>query len=67
MIKTLDEPIQNKSQLIQYFIDGIKKNDQLRIGVEHEKFLFNKDGLHRVNYSQIKKLFEILTIRGWEL
>ena len=67
MITTLNEPIQNKSQLIQYFIDGIKKNDQLRIGVEHEKFLFNKDGLHRVNYSQIKKLFEILTIRGWEL
>ena len=67
MITTLNEPIQNKSQLIQYFIDGIKKNDQLRIGVEHEKFLFNKDGLQRIDYSQIKKLFEILTIRGWEL
>ena len=67
MITNLDEPIQNKRQLIQYFIDGIKKNDQLRIGVEHEKFLFNKDDLNRVNYNQIKKLFEILTIRGWEL
>ena len=32
--------IENKSQLIQYFIKGIKKIDQLRIGVEHEKFLF---------------------------
>ena len=32
--------IQSKSQLIDYFNQGIKKEDQLLIGVEHEKFLF---------------------------
>ena len=49
--------IENKSQLIQYFNDGIKKDTNLRIGVEHEKFLFNKTDLKRINYDQIKKIF----------
>jgi len=65
--KSLNEVVQNKDQLIQYFKDGIKNKNQLRVGVEHEKFLFNKDDLKRINYSQIKKLFEILTVRGWQL
>ena len=33
--------IKSKSQLIDYFIKGTKKEDQLLIGVEHEKFLFS--------------------------
>ena len=33
--------IQSKSQLIDYFNIGAKKEDQLLIGVEHEKFLFS--------------------------
>ena len=56
----------NKLNLIQYFVDGIKKNSQLRIGVEHEKFLFNKSDLKRIDYKQIKKVFEILKDKGWE-
>ncbi len=59
--------IENKSQLIQYFIDGIKENNNQRIGVEHEKFLFNKNDLKRVDYEKIKKIFEILEGKGWEL
>ena len=59
--------IENKRQLIQYFIDGIKKNNNQRIGVEHEKFLFNKNDLKRIDYNQIKKVFEILSNKGWEL
>ena len=59
--------IENKSQLIQYFIDGIKENNNQRIGVEHEKFLFNKNDLKRIDYEKIKKLFEILEGKGWEL
>ena len=43
---------------------GLYKN-QLRVGVEHEKFLIKM--IQRINYSQIKKLFEILTVRGWQL
>ncbi len=58
--------IENKTQLIQYFNDGIKKDSNLKIGVEHEKFLFNKKDLKRVDYDQIKKIFEILKEKGWE-
>ena len=59
--------IENKSQLIQYFNDGIKKDTNLRIGVEHEKFLFNRKDLKRIDYNQIKKVFELLKNNGWEL
>ena len=58
--------IESKRQLIQYFIDGIKKKKYQRIGVEHEKFLFNKDDLKRINYKQLKHVFEILKDKGWE-
>ncbi len=58
--------IKNKNELIQYFNDGIKKDTNLRIGVEHEKFLFNKKDLKRIDYDQIKKIFEILKEKGWE-
>ena len=67
MNKSLNEEIENKKQLIQYFEGGIKNDYQLRVGVEHEKFLFNKSDLKRIDYNKIKKLFEILTIRGWQL
>ncbi len=56
----------DKNNLIQYFIEGIKKNDQLRIGVEHEKFLFNKEDLKRIDFNQIKKVFKILKDKGWK-
>ena len=58
--------IENKSQLIQYFIDGIKKSNNQRIGVEHEKFLFNKNDFKRIDYNQLKKVFELLEDKGWE-
>ena len=61
------EQIEDKDQLIKYFTDGIKQDHQLRIGVEHEKFLFNKNNLKRIDYSQIIKIFEILVNKGWEL
>ena len=67
MTNKLSTRIENKSQLIKYFTDGIKKKDQLRIGVEHEKFLFNQKNFKRIDYDQIKKIFEILKIKGWEL
>ena len=56
----------NKLNLIQYFIEGIKKDDQLRIGVEHEKFIFEKKNLKRINYNKIKKVFEVLKNKGWK-
>ena len=66
MTNRFSSPIQNKNQLIQYFIEGIKKKHQLRIGVEHEKFLFNKNNLKRIDHEQIKKIFQILKNKGWE-
>ena len=38
----------------------------MRIGVEHEKFLFNRGNLKRVDHEQIKKIFQILKNKGWE-
>ena len=59
-------PIENRNQLIQYFIDGIKKENYQKIGVEHEKFLFGKDDFKRIDYEKVKKVFEILKGKGWE-
>ena len=58
--------IQSKSQLIDYFNQGAKKDDQLLIGVEHEKFLFTGKEKKRANYEQIKKIFKNLETFGWK-
>jgi len=58
--------IESKSQLIDYFIKGAKKEDHLYIGVEHEKFLFSGKEKKRVNYEQIKKIFKNLEIFNWK-
>ena len=58
--------IQSKSQLIDYFNQGAKKDDQLLIGVEHEKFLFIGKEKKRANYEQIKKVFKNLETFGWK-
>ena len=34
--------ITTKKQIIQYFESGIKDKKNFKIGIEHEKFLFNK-------------------------
>ena len=33
--------INSKEQIIKYFKSGAKKTKDFRIGIEHEKFLFN--------------------------
>ena len=58
--------IQSKNQLIDYFNQGIKKEDQLLIGVEHEKFLFTGKEKKRASYEQIKKIFKNLEAFGWQ-
>ena len=37
-----------KNDLIDYFYKGIKNKNDLRIGVEHEKFVLKKDSLHQL-------------------
>ena len=37
-----------KNDLIDYFYEGIKNKNDLRIGVEHEKFVLKKESLHQL-------------------
>ena len=39
-----------KNDLIDYFYKGIKNKNDLRIGVEHEKFVLKKDSLRQLSY-----------------
>ena len=56
----------NKTQFIEYFSKGIKGLDQLKIGVEHERFLFEGQSKKRITYLTLKKLFENLKSSGWQ-
>ena len=57
--------INSKEQIIEYFRSGIKDTTDFRIGIEHEKFLFNNKDNKRVNYSKIKEMFSALLEFGW--
>ena len=57
--------INSKEQIIEYFKSGIKENKNFKIGIEHEKFLFNKNDNKRIDYSKIKKMFSALLEFGW--
>ncbi len=57
--------IRSKEQIINYFKSGIKQNKNFKIGIEHEKFLFNDKDNKRVNYSRIKEMFNALVEFGW--
>ena len=58
--------INNKQDLIDYFQLGCKKEDQLSVGVEHEKFLFDNNSNKRVNFETISKIFNYLEKFGWK-
>ena len=58
--------INTKEQIINYFKSGIKKAKDFKIGIEHEKFLFNNDDNKRINYSKIKEMFAALLEFGWK-
>ncbi len=57
--------INSKEQIVKYFNSGIKKTKDFRIGIEHEKFLFNSNDNKRINYSKIKEMFAALLEFGW--
>ena len=57
--------ITSKEQIIEYFKTGIKTNKNFKIGIEHEKFLFNNRNNKRVNYQKIKEMFGALLEFGW--
>ena len=57
--------INSKEQIIEYFKSGIKKTQDFKIGIEHEKFLFNNHDNKRINYSKVKEMFSALLEFGW--
>ena len=57
--------INSKEQIIKYFESGIKETKDFRIGIEHEKFLFNNQDNKRVDYPKIKEMFSSLLEFGW--
>ena len=57
--------INTKEQIIKYFKSGIKKSNNYKIGIEHEKFLFNKKNNKRIDYLKVKQRFSALMEFGW--
>ena len=57
--------INNKDKIIKYFDSGIKQTKNFKIGIEHEKFLFNNYDNKRIDYSKIKEMFSGLLEFGW--
>ena len=60
------EQINSKQDLINYFEKGCKKENQLSIGVEHEKFIFDNLTNKRANFESISKVFNFLEQFGWK-
>lgn len=57
--------IDSKEKIINYFKSGIKEPKNFKIGIEHEKFLFNNLDNKRINYTKIKEMFTALLEFGW--
>ena len=58
--------ISSKEQIINYFKSGIRNTKHFKIGIEHEKFLFDKVTNKRANYQTILKMFKGLYEFGWK-
>ena len=54
-----------KEEIIEYFKTGTKNTRNFKIGIEHEKFLFNKNNNKRIDYLKIKEMFSALVEFGW--
>ncbi|OIV94908.1 hypothetical protein TanjilG_22105 [Lupinus angustifolius] len=56
-----------KDDLIHYFVSGCKPKQKWRIGTEHEKFGFEFETLHPINYKQITSLLNGIALRfDWD-
>ena len=58
--------ISSKEQIINYFKSGIRNSEQFKIGIEHEKFLFDVNTNKRVDYLTILKMFKGMYEFGWK-
>ena len=57
--------INTKDTIIDYFKSGIKNTKDFKIGIEHEKFLFNNQNDKRIDYKKVKEMFSALLEFGW--
>ena len=48
--------IETKEQIIEHFKSGSKDKSNLKIGVEHEKFILDKKTNTRIDYYKIKEM-----------
>ena len=60
------DQINSKEDLISYFKQGCKTENQTNVGVEHEKFIFEKNSNQRINFQSVSKIFSFLTKFGWK-
>jgi len=58
--------ITKKKNIISYFESGCKSIDEFKIGIEHEKFLFNLNTNKRIDYETVLKMFKALYEFGWK-
>lgn len=56
-----DLPIKGKADLVNYLASGEKSPDNLRIGTEHEKFIYHRGNQQRVGYFEPGGIRQILT------
>jgi glutamate--cysteine ligase len=56
----------DKKDLIKYFESGCKREGNLSIGVEHEKFLFKNEANKRIDFETVSKIFNFLQKFGWK-
>ena len=57
-----------KNELVEYLYKGIKEKNNLKIGVEHEKFILSKNGFRPVSYdvqNGIKDILLKFVNNGW--
>ena len=57
--------IKIREQIVEYFQSGIKETKDFKIGIEHEKFLFDTKNNKRIDYTKVKEMFAALTEFGW--
>ena len=58
--------ITNKEHIVNYFNSGIRDTKDFKIGIEHEKFLFDQNKNKRADYKTILKMFNALSEFGWK-
>ena len=49
----------NKESIVNYFNSGIRDTKNFKIGIEHEKFLFDQNENKRADYKTVLRMFQL--------